>query len=168
MTIKSKKVITVWERLKRETVWHPINTDPTDDDRSGPRFWFPTYDMIAFALGISALFVGSPLLNSLFPAWATTVLGTVLMIAAVLCFVGVVIPRFSIVELIGKLAIVFMLGGYAGTVAFRSKNDDNQFVVLVLVMAVWLLGPRVTKLFLQVNRQWNARKAGGRLADDHI
>lgn len=152
-------VITKWERFKRWTVWHPLNTDPTDDDRSGPRFWYPVYDLIAFGLGLYALFLGSPLLNRLFPAWFTDTMGVVLMVAALICLVGVVFPKLNILELTGKLMIIFMLGGYAGTVAALSRTDEpNGFVVIVLVMAIWLLGPRVTKLFIQVARVRNAQK----------
>lgn len=156
---KPIKIISGWERFKRLTVWHPLNTDPTDDDRSGPRFWFPTYDLIAFGLGIYALFLGSPLLNRLFPSWFTDGMGIILMIAASICLVGVIFPKLNILELIGKLMIIFMLGGYAGTVSAVSKSTEpNGFVVIVLVMAIWLLGPRVTKLFIQVARVRQARK----------
>lgn len=163
MSVQSNKVITLWERFKRSTVWHPINTDPSDMDRSGPRFWYPAYDIIAFALGAYALVLGSPLLNRLFPSWFTDTMGVFLMVSSALCFVGVVFPRFSMLELAGKLAIVFMLGGYAGTVATLSVNKgENGFVVIVLIMAIWLLGPRVTKLFTQVVAMRAARKAAGR------
>lgn len=159
MTTRPIRVITYWERFKRTTVWHPINTDPTDDDRSGPFFWFPTYDLIAFTLGVVALVVGSPLLNDLFPVWFTAMLGIVLIVSSVICLVGVIFPKLKLMELIGKLAIVFMLGGYAGTVGWLSTSDEpNGFVVLVLVMSVWLLGPRVTKLFIQVARERYARR----------
>lgn len=160
MSIRIIRVVSLWERFKRSTVWHPINTDPEDDDRYGPRFWYPMYDVIAFALGVAALLIGSPLLNKLFPAWFTDTMGIVLMTASVVCLVGVVFPKLGVLELVGKLAIVFMLGGYAGTVAVLSNNGEppNWFVVLVLIMAVWLLGPRVTKLFAQVTRVRRARK----------
>lgn len=157
--MKTVKVTTYWERFKRSLVWHPINSDPDDDDRSGPRFWYPMYDLIAFALGAYALVLGSPLLNRLFPDWFTNTMGIVLMSAALTCLVGVVFPKHNVLELVGKLAIVFMLGGYAGTVAFLSRPaEPNGFVVIVLIMAVWLLGPRVTKLFVQVTREYRARK----------
>lgn len=157
--MNTTKVVTYWERFKRLTVWHPINTDPADADRSGPRFWYPVYDLIAMALGIYALVLGSPILNRLFPSWFTDGMGIFLTVAASICLLGVVFPRLSILELIGKLAIVFMLGGYAGTVAFLSNTGEpNGFVVIVLVMAVWLLGPRITKLFTQVSRIRRMRK----------
>jgi hypothetical protein len=154
---KPIRVITYWERFKRSTVWHPINTDPDDVDRYAARFWFPVYDLIAFALGVYALVLGSPLLNRLFPAWFTDSMGVVLMLASATCLIGVVFPKLGLMELIGKLAIIFMLGGYAGTVATLSNTNENGFVVLVLVMSVWLLGPRVTRLFTQTAKLRAAR-----------
>ena len=159
MVSKPVRIISYWESFARQTVWHPINTDPADQDRAGPRFWYPTYDLLAFGLGVTALFIGSPLLNKLFPVWFTDGMGIVLMIAALSCLTGVVFPKLGILELLGKLAIVFMLGGYAGTVAVLSNSaEPNGFVVLVLTMAIWLLGPRITKLFLQVPKISRARR----------
>lgn len=150
--------------MKRSTVWHPLNTDPDDENRSGPRFWYPLYDLMSLALGIVAYFLGSPLLNKLFPVWFTDDMGIVLIVASLCCLVGIVFPRLGWLELIGLLAIVFMLGGYAGTVAWLAISDSsNAFVVLVLTMAVWLLGPRITKLFVQVTRVHTARKNRGKL-----
>jgi hypothetical protein len=145
------KVLSRWERFKRLTVWHPINTDPADEDRWGPRFWFPTYDVIAIILGLYAYYLGSPLLNRLFPPWLTDMMGLILVAAAVVCLIGVCFPILNYLELAGKLAIVFILGSYAGTVWFMATTGEpNGFVVIILVMAVWLLGPRITKLFTQV------------------
>lgn len=152
------RVITRRERIARALVWHPINTSRDDDDRWGPSFWYPMYDLIAFTLGVYALVLGSPLLNRLFPDWFTNMMGVVLMAASLVCLFGVLVPRYNLFELVGKLAIVFMLGGYAGTVWFLSRpGEPNGFVVIVLVMSVWLLGPRVTKLFIQVARTRRAR-----------
>jgi len=150
---KPVRVVTRWDRFKRLTVWHPLNTDPDDDYRHGPRFWYPGYDIIAICLGVYAIWLGSPLLNRLFPNWFTDVMGIILILSASCALVGVVFPKLYLVELVGKLFIVFMLGGYAGTVATLSKSSDpNGFVVIVLLMAVWLLGPRVTWLFIRAAR----------------
>lgn len=152
-------VLSRWERFKRATVWHSINTDPKDEDKSGPRFWYPAYDVIAFALGVYALVLGSPLLNRLFPTWFTDGMGAFLILASILCFIGVVFPRYTVLELTGKLAIVFMLGGYAGTVATLSTGaGENGFVVIVLIMSIWLLGPRITKLVNQLSKMRATRK----------
>jgi hypothetical protein len=158
MTVRRSAVLPLWQRVYRASVWHPLNTDPTDDNRSGPRFWFPMYDLIAFYLGLTALQMGSPILNRLFSPPLVELGGVALMAAAAACFIGVVFPKFGVVELAGKLSIVFMLGGYAGTIAFLSKEPNNRFVVVVLVMAIWLLGPRVTKLFIQISRIREAKK----------
>lgn len=159
MTKPIRQILTKWERFKRTTVWHPINTDPADENRWGPRFWYPSYDLLALILGIYAYFLGSPLLNKLFPVWFTDGMGIVLFTASIVCLVGVCFPRLNYLELAGKLAIVFMLGGYAGTVMFRAPTTEpNGFVVIVLVMAVWLLGPRISVLFVQVPRTWVKRR----------
>lgn len=160
MTRPIKQIVTPWERFKRMTVWHPINTDPADENRWGPRFWYPSYDVIAITLGFYAYFIGSPLLNRLFSPWFTDAMGSALVIAATMCLFGVVFPRLSTIELLGKLALVFLLGAYAGTVLFKSNiTEPNGFVVLVLIMAVWLLGPRISVLFVQVPKTWAKRRA---------
>lgn len=157
------KVPTRMQRLARLTVWHPMNTDPKDIDRWGPRFWYPSYDVIAIVLGLYAINLGSPLLNRLFPGWVTDTVGVLLVLASVTCLVGVVIPKFALWELVGKLGIVFILGAYAGTVAFRSTAaEPNGFVVIVLVMAVWLLGPRISVLFARapdILSGWKRKRA---------
>lgn len=140
-----------YDRFRRQLVWHPHNTDPYDQYRSGPRFWYPIYDLGALGLGLYATAYGSPLLNRLFPELLINSMGIFLIFASVICLIGVIFPILNILELAGKLAIVFALGAYAGTVAVLSRPDEpNGFVVIVLIMAVWLLGPRVSVLFVQV------------------
>lgn len=167
---KPIKVITMWERFKRSTVWHPINTDPSDNYRHGPRFWYPTFDLFMVALGVYAFFIGSPLLNSLFPWWFVDGLGLAITTAAVLAAVGAMFPKLYLLELVGKLGLVFFLGGYAGTVAALSRgNEPNGFVVITLFSLVWLLGPRLSWLFVRLAnrprvRAWLARREERRLA----
>lgn len=157
---KTIRVVSRWERLKRLTVWHPINTDPSDDYRHGPRFWYPMFDLFMVALGVYAFFIGSPLLNRLFPGWFVDTLGIAIATTAALAAVGAIFPSLYRVELVGKLGLVFLLGGYAGTVAVLSKVDEpNGFVVVTLFSLVWLLGPRLSWLFIRLGRDWNKRKA---------
>ncbi|QKN87725.1 membrane protein [Microbacterium phage Ixel] len=157
---KPIKVISRWERIKRSTVWHPINTDPADNYRHGPRFWYPSFDFLMVGLGVYAFFIGSPLLNSLFPSWFVDGLGVAITVAALFACFGAVFPRFYYIELIGKLGLVFLLGGYAGTVAALSRvSEPNGFVVITLFSLVWLLGPRLSWLFLRLGKALNERKA---------
>lgn len=163
---KSIPVVTRWERFKRLTVWHPINTDPDDRYRHGPLFWYPMFDLFMVTLGVYAFFIGSPLLNRLFPSWFVDTLGLAITGAALLAAVGAIFPRFFIVELVGKLALVFLLGGYAGTVAALSKvTEPNGFVVLTLFSLVWLLGPRLSWLFGRLAEWWVTTAAGQRSAE---
>lgn len=151
---KPIKVISWWERFKRSTVWHPINTDPSDNYRHGPKFWYPMFDLFMVALGVYAYFIGSPLLNRLFPEWFVDVMGLAILVAALLAGVGAVLPKWYLVELLGKLGLVFLLGGYAGTVAALSKvTDPNGFVVITLFSLVWLLGPRLSWLFVRLGKE---------------
>lgn len=161
---KSIPVVTRWERFKRLTVWHPINTDPNDDYRDGPRFWYPMFDLLMVALGVCAFYIGSPLLNKLFPVWFVDSLGISITIAAALAAVGAIIPKLFGLEILGKLALVFLLGGYAGTIGVLSQNaGENGFVVITLFSLVWLLGPRLSWLFRRLG-QWFAGTVMGQRA----
>ncbi|QPL15050.1 membrane protein [Microbacterium phage Haunter] len=158
-------VISRWERFKRATVWHPINTDPDDAHRDGPRFWYPTFDLLMIALGAFAFYIGSPLLNKLFPVWFIDGIGVSITGAAILAAVGAIFPKLFMLEIAGKLALVFMLGGYAGTIAWLSQNaGENGFVVLTLFSLVWLLGPRLSWLFRRLGVWLAATAWGKRLA----
>ncbi|WNN95225.1 membrane protein [Microbacterium phage Tinyman4] len=162
---KPIKVISLWERFKRATVWHPINTDPSDNYRHGPKFWYPMFDLFMVALGVYAYFIGSPLLNRLFPIWFVDTLGLAITGSALLAGVGAIFPKLYRVELLGKLGLVFLLGGYAGTVAFLSKvTDPNGFVVITLFSLVWLLGPRLSWLFVRLGKEPRVQAFFQRLA----
>lgn len=161
---KSIPVISRWDRLKRATVWHPLNTDPADNYRHGPLFWYPVFDLFMVALGVYAFFIGSPLLNRLFPTPFIDTLGISIAISALLAAFGAIFPRFFLVELIGKLGLVFLLGGYAGTVAALSKvTAPNGFVVITLFSLVWLLGPRLSWLFIRLGEWFTATRIGKRV-----
>lgn len=154
------KVISRWERFKRLTVWHPLNTDPADEYRHGPRFWYPMFDLFMVALGVYAFYWGSPLLNHLFPVWFVDALGVAITCSALLASLGASFPKLFMVEIAGKLGLVFLLGGYAGTVAILPRSEEpNGFMVIALFSLVWLLGPRLSWLFLQFSKWRKARKA---------
>lgn len=155
------KIITPWDRIKRLTVWHPINTDPTDDDRWTVRVWLPLYDLLAIIAGLIAFHVGSPLLNRLFPGWVVDGTAVMFAIAGAITAVGVVIPRLWRVEIAGKVAMSFLLTTYAMLVlTFPSRDaQNNSFVTVILIMATWGVYPRLTKLFIRGYRASRARRA---------
>lgn len=150
-------VLGPWERFKRLTVWHPLNTDPDDDDKWTVRFWLPTYDLLAVAAGIAAYTVGSLLLVRLFDPLLVDVMAVVFGLLGLVTLVGVVIPNLFKLEIVGKIGMSFMLTTYSFLVlAFPSQDQNNAFVTIILIMATWGIYPRLTKLFLRLIRQQRA------------
>lgn len=154
-------VISRWERIKRYTVWHPLNTDPLDDDRWTVRVWLPLYDVLAVLAGLIAFYVGSPLMNRLFPGWIVDGTAVAFAIAGAITLIGVVVPRAWRVEIGGKVTMSFLMTTYAMLVlTFPSKDgQSNAFVTVILVMATWGIYPRLTKLFIRGYQASKARKA---------
>ena len=161
---KPIKVISLWERFKRATVWHPINTDPADDDRWTVRVWLPLYDVLAILGGYIAFVICSPLLNRLFPDWIVDGAAVAFGIAGAVTLVGVVLPRYWLLEAAGKVSMSFLLTTYAFLVlAFTSQDaQNNSFITVILIMATWGVYPRLTKLFIRGIRASAARKAAQR------
>lgn len=158
---KPIKTITRWDRIKRMTVWHPINTDPQDDDRWTVRVWLPLYDALAILLGIIAYWIGSPILNRLFPDWVVNWVAVFFIFAGLITMIGVTIPRLWRIEIGGKVVMSFLLTTYALLVlTFPSvEAQNNSFVTVILIMATWGVYPRLTKLFIRGYRASLKRKA---------
>lgn len=155
------KTLSRWERFKRLTVWHPINTDPDDDDRWTVRVWLPMYDVLAILAGWVAFWIGSPLLNRLFPEWIVNATAAWFFLAGAVTLVGVVIPKLWRIEVAGKVTMSFLLTTYALLVlAFPTQEaQNNSFITIILIMATWGVYPRLTKLFIRGYQASNARKA---------
>ena len=155
------KTITRWEKIKKLTVWHPINTDPKDDDRWTVRVWLPLYDFLVILGGWNAYTIGSPLMNRLFPAPVVDAMAIAFAFSGFIAMLGVVIPRLWRVEIGGKVIISFLLTTYALLVlSFHSQNaENNSFITVILIMATWGVYPRLTKLFIRGYRASAARKA---------
>lgn len=145
------RVVSPWERIKRLTVWHPINTDPRDDDRWTVRVWLPLYDLLAVAAGVVAFQIGSPFLNRLFDDWVVDTGAAVFTLAGVVTLAGVSIPKLWRAEIVGKVAMSFLLTSYAFLVlSFPSSGGiSNAFVSLILIMSTWGIYPRLTRLFIR-------------------
>lgn len=158
---KPIKIITRWDRIKRLTVWHPINTDPSDDDRWTVRVWLPLYDALAILLGIVAYWIGSPILNRLFPDWVVNWVAVVFVFAGLVTLIGVTIPILWRVEIGGKVLMSFLLTTYALLIlTFPSEGgQNNSFVTIILIMATWGVYPRLTKLFIRGYQASLRRKA---------
>lgn len=156
-----QRITSRWERLKRLTVWHPINTDPSDDDRWTVRVWLPLYDLLAVSAGIVAFWIGSPFLNRLFPGWVVDTAALAFILAGLITLAGVTIPSLWRIEAGGKIAMSFLLTSYASLVmAFPAAGGiSNLFVTIILVMSTWGIYPRLTKLFIRGYNEGAARRS---------
>lgn len=154
------KVISRWELFKRLTIWHPINTDPDDDDRWTVRVWLPLYDVLAILAGYIAFVVGSPILNRLFPEDLVDLVATIFAFLGLITLIGVVIPKLWRVEIGGKIGMSFLLTTYALLILTFPSNDgqNNAFVTVILIMATWGIYPRLTRLFIRGYRASQQRK----------
>lgn len=161
MTTKPIQLAPLWERLKRHTVWHPINTDPADDDRWTVRVWLPLYDLLAIVAGVIAYIVGSPLLNRLFSDFVVDAAALTFLGAGLITLVGVVVPSLWRLEAAGKMMMSFLLTSYAFLVlGFPSREaQNNSFITVILVMATWGVYPRLTRLFIRGRRDADRAKA---------
>lgn len=157
---KSIPIITRWDKFKRLTIWHPINTDPNDDDRWTVRVWLPMYDALAVLLGIIAYYIGSSLLVQLFPPVIVDAVAVFFLFAGLITLIGVTIPKLWRIEVAGKIAMSFLLTTYAFLVlTFPSKDvPNNSFVTVILIMATWGIYPRLTKLFIRGYQASRKRK----------
>lgn len=145
------QVNTLGERLKRQTVWHPINTDPADDDRWTVRVWLPLYDLLAVLAGVLAFTIGSPFLNRLFESWVVQTGAVAFVAAGAVTLLGVCFPKLWRIEVAGKIAMSFLLTTYAFLVlSFPTGGGvSNAFVTVILIMATWGIYPRLTRLFIR-------------------
>lgn len=147
-------IVTPWERFKRQLVWHPINTDPTDDEKWTVRVWLPLYDCLAVLAGVFAFQIGTPLLAALFPVWVVHVASSVFVLAGLVTLAGVTMPQLWRVEIAGKIMMSFLMTTYAFLVlTFPSANANNAFVTVILIMATWGIYPRLTRLFIRGARR---------------
>lgn len=125
--------------IARATIWHR-SAIPADEwkFRSIKRVWLPLYNLIVVGAGLWALWFGSPILKRLFPGELIDIAGLALAVAGAICFLGRAFPMLWAVEFAGKVAIAFLLGGYAGTVALFRQDPDpaGGFVVFILVLAI--------------------------------
>lgn len=157
------RVVSPWERVRRSTVWHPIHTDSTDEDRWTVRVWLPLYDLLAVTAGVVAFHIGSPFLNRLFADWVVDAAAAFFSLAGLVTLVGVMFPALWRAEIAGKIGMSFLLTSYAFLVlSFPSGGGiSNAFVSLILVMATWGIYPRLTRLFIQGHRLARLRRCTG-------
>lgn len=127
-------IVEILRRIYRITIWHPLAI-PIDEFkyRNLRRVWMPLYAAIGIYSGWKAVTQGSPLMNMLFPADLVDILGVVFTVAAVVAFVGIVIPSLWLPATLALWVIVGMIGSYIATIAIYGPTENpNDFVLGML------------------------------------
>lgn len=129
-------------RLWELTIWHPAAIDPDEwESRSLRRFWLPLFDLMLAAAGLWAFTYGSPVLRVLFSEKVINVAELSLTLSATMCLIGVVFPRLLNVELVGKIILLSLLGGYVLSVALFRLNHDPSAVFICLILVAAMIFP---------------------------
>lgn len=152
-------------RLWESTVWYPTAIDPNEwESRSLRRFWLPLFDIVLIAAGIWAFAFGSPILHALFEESIIDVAGLSLSFSALICLIGVIIPRLWPVELMGKIILLGLLGGYTFAVAaFRLNPDPSAgFICFILVAAMIFPTYRLNLIGEEIKNKYKNSDTTGR------
>jgi hypothetical protein len=136
--------------LRAPTIWAP-GAIPEDERKYAvplKRVALPVYDGMAIVAGFYAMRSGIPSFEALVPAVAVT-LSLVFTGVALLCLVGIVLPKAAAVEIAAKCALIAILGMYFLALRIRAVTDEAQVdfismaVLLSLVLPLyrlWILG----------------------------
>ena len=122
------------------------------------RLWLPIYDLFATAAGICAVVFGSRLLNRLLDGAMLDAVGIVFTGIAFVCLLGVAFPRLWLVEIVGKVILVGMIGAYMSAIVLYPtvpNEAPNWFVFAMLGFGLPLAMFRLSLL----GEEWKERHA---------
>lgn len=140
-TILSK---TIWGRKSIPyEEWHYRNLK---------RIMFPFINVMYFFAGIVSLNHGVWPLNQHFPSEILNTFSILLSVSAVICFIGISIPKLWIVEIIGKSMIIGLMAGYIVSIAL--VNEAQYFDLFVSIVAITPIVWRVSLL----GGEWQTRR----------
>ena len=103
-------------RVGAQTIWAPGAIPPQEGQASHElkRYVLPVFDVLVIVMGVNAVRYGMPSFDLVYSATIASVAAWVLLASGIVALVGIAFPRLWLAEALGKIAMVIVLGGYAG------------------------------------------------------
>jgi hypothetical protein len=135
--------------IGRRSIWHRDAIPITEGElaRDVKRWVLPVVDVLFILASISGLVRGMPSFEVVYSETVSNVAAVLILAASIACLVGVSFPRLWRLELVGKMALAFVLLTYAALLVFLSVGGSARgfvagvcaaSVVLPLWRIVWL------------------------------
>lgn len=131
------------------------------------RIVLPIFDALVVLMGFNAICNGMPSFNIVYDPAITAIASWTLFASGFVAFAGLAFPRLWFLEAVGKLAMVFVLGGYAGAVwvAYVQGDSGRGFVAAgltgLLALPLWNLArlgrERTARILEALNRERTER-----------
>lgn len=162
--------------LWRASIWHPDAIPVTEGStsREMKRIVLPLFDALVILMGFNGILNGMPSFALVYDPTITVIASWTLFMAGWVAFVGLAFPRLWYLEAVGKLAMVFVLGGYAGAVwiAYVQGDAGRGFVAAgltgLLALPMWnlaRLGRERTTRVLERRQRERAVRLGARTTE---
>jgi hypothetical protein len=142
-------------RFWQHTIWGKGQIPASEKKYATPlkRFFLPLFDVVMIVGGFYAVTSGIPAFEEQLPEALSDALGYLFAAVAVLCFLGIAIPKWFPLEIAAKILLFSLLGIY--WLALRQLADDGStgrdfistFVfgcMLVPPLRLWILGIEIT------------------------
>lgn len=102
------------------------------------RVWLPFFDLLSILVGALGVAYGSKILNELYEPGFVDSVSIVFIVASVGALIGVSFPKLWLVEGIGKIVMLGLLGGYSAAIwaSFFTGNVESGFVAAMLMYPI--------------------------------
>lgn len=102
------------------------------------RVWLPFFDLLSILVGALGVAYGSKILNELYEPGFVDSVSIVFIVASLGALIGVSFPKLWLVEGIGKIVMLGLLGGYSAAIwaSFFTGNVESGFVAAMLMYPI--------------------------------
>lgn len=109
------------------------------------RFVFPLTDLFFCYFGVVGYIGGVVSVRAAAGVTFTTWWSALIAVSAAAAFVGVIIPKFWLLELIGKILLIALVAGYVALYLQRALTDfatsaSTGLVIILILLPIWRVG----------------------------